>query len=135
MTDFNDQNKYLRVNLTGITTFVLAVLSLVLAIATSNFDIKLMHVGMTLMFMCISVGIIHFRARTPAERPPAVLTPIFVVLLAGFALGSIFVGASLPGRIGWMIEVVPTVLVIMVGVWCAVAAKKTKRDNTNVHPH
>lgn len=135
MTDRSYQNKQLRVNLIGITTFVLALLSLVLAIATSNLNIKLMHVGMTLMFICISAGIVHFRARTPAERPPAVLTPFFVMLLVGFALGSIFVGASLPGRVGLLIEIVPTVLVIAVGIWCAVTANKTKRDNLDVQPN
>ena len=135
MTDRSYQNKQLRVNLIGIATFVLALLSLVLAIATSNLDIKLMHVGMTLMFICISAGIIHFRTRTPAERPPAVLTPFFVMLLMGFALGTIFVGASLPGRVGLLIEVVPTVLIVAVGIWCAVMANKAKRDSLDVQPH
>jgi len=117
-----------RFDLILITAPVLALLCLALAVATSNFDAKLKHSGLTLMMLCMSVYVFHLKGRPIAERPPVEFTPFLQLLIVGFCLGTFFCGMGMTGVFGFAMQFVPTVLAIIIGGWLNTSAGLAKRE-------
>ncbi len=111
----------------GIASPVLAVLSLVLAIATSDLNAKFTHVGLTLMLVCMAGHVYHFRGKPPSARLPVRATPTALMLLGGFCAGTIICGLGMTGPFGLATQYAPTILVILTGAWFHTPAGKAKR--------
>jgi len=106
---------------------VLALLSLVLAVATSNFDAKLKHSGLTLMMVCVSAYVFHVKGRPSAERPPVMFEPVVMLLIVGFCLGTFFCGIGMPGAFGFAMQFLPTITAIVIGAWLTSPTGLAKR--------
>lgn len=111
----------------GIAAPVFAMVSLVLAVATSDLDAKLTHVGLTLMLVCMAGHVYHFRGKPAAERPPVKVTPTALMIIAGFCAGTVICGLDMSGPFGLAMQYGPTVLTILIGAWFQTPAGKAKR--------
>lgn len=117
-----------RLNVFQITAVTLALLSFGLTIATSNFDAKLKHSGMTLMMLCISAYVLHLHGRPIAERPPVTFSPFVQRLIVGFCVGTFFCGMGIAGPFGFAMQFLPTVTAIGLACWLTSAAGIAKRE-------
>jgi len=116
-----------RLDLVRVAAPVLALLSLVLAVATSNFDAKLKHSGLTLMMVCMSAYVFHVKGRPVAQRPPVHFEPFVMLLIVGFCLGTFFCGIGMPGPFGFAIQFLPTIIAIALGAWLTSPTGMAKR--------
>ena len=116
-----------RLDVVRIAAPVLALLSLVLAVATSNFDAKLKHSGLTLMMVCMTAYVFHVKGRPAVERPPVKFDSIVMLLIVGFCLGTFFCGIGMTGPFGFAMQFLPTIAAIGIGAWLTSAKGLAKR--------
>jgi len=127
----NDQR---RIGVVDIAAPVLALLSLVFAVVTSDLNAKLTHVGMTMMMVCMAGHIYHLRGKPAAERPPVTFTPNTIALLAGFCAGTIICGLGMSGPFGLAMQYVPTIIAILLAAWFKSPAGVAKRAEMAKRP-
>jgi len=116
-----------RMDLVRCVAPALALLSLALAVVTSNFDAKLTHIGLTLMLVCVMSFMFHVKDRPVAQRPPTKFDPIVLLLIGGFCLGAFFCGLSFDGSLGLAVQFLPTFGVVATGIWLNSRAGRAKR--------
>ena len=107
---------------------VLAMLSLVLAVATSNFEAKLTHTGLTLMMVCVTAYAFHVKGRPVEQRPPVHFDSVVMLLIVGFCLGTFFCGIGMSGPFGFLMQFAPTIAAIAIGAWLNSPAGEAKRE-------
>lgn len=117
-----------RFDIVRVAAPVLALVCLGLAVATSNFDAKLKHSGLTLMMICMSAYVFHLKGRPIYERPPVRFEPLVMLLIVGFCLGTFFCGMGMSGPFGFAMQFVPTVAAISIGGWLNTPAGISKRE-------
>lgn len=117
-----------RLDVIRIVAPVLALLSLFLAVATSNFDAKFKHSGLTLMMVCMSAYVFHVKGRPAAKRPPIEFDGYVMLLIVGFCLGTFFCGIGMSGFFGFAIQFFPTIAAIGIGAWLTSPKGLAKRD-------
>jgi len=130
MTDLpqqDDQKEHRSIDLLSMAATFLALLYLIVAVLTSNLDDKLKHFGLTLILICLGAASIHLRDRKANERPPVLFSPFVKLMMAGFCLGTIFLGASMPNPVGMIVEIVPTTLIVGYAIWSVTPMGKAKR--------
>lgn len=98
---------------------VLALVCLGLAVATTNFDARLKHAGLTLMTCAISLYLFETHGKPAAQRPPIHFRPYVQRLIVAFCVGTFFCGMGMSGIVGFAIQFLPTIAAIALTVWFA----------------
>lgn len=116
-----------RIDIFRIAAPALAVVSLGVSVAVSNFDAKMTHSGLTLMMVCLSVYVFHLKGRPIAQRPPVEFTPFIRLVIAGFLLGTFLCGMGIAGPFGFALQFLPTIAAIAISHWLNSPAGVAKR--------
>ena len=106
---------------------VLALVSLFLAVATSNLELKLQHFGLTLMMASMTAYVFHLKGRPTTARPPVTFDSVVMLLIVVFCLGTFFCGIGMSGLFGFAMQFLPTIAAIGVGAWLTSAKGQAKR--------
>lgn len=127
VTDETHPKEHRSLDVVRIAAPVLALLYLAMAVATSNFDAKLQHCGLTLMMVCVTAYVFHVKGRSFSERPPIQFDSVVMLLIVGFCLGTFFCGIGMSGLFGFAMQFLPTIAAIGVGAWLTSAKGQAKR--------
>lgn len=122
-----------RFDLAGVAAPILALLSLVFTVVTSDLSAKYTHIGLTLMLVCMAGHVYHFRGKPRAERPPVVVTPTAMMLIGGFCAGTVICGLGMSGPFGLAMQYLPSIFVILISAWFHTPAGKAKRAQMAEH--